>query len=84
MLSRPTASPPTLAAETPMTSSDSNQGGGPPKAEASPGLVAEFVDFLLHNKLWWMTPIAIVLAVLIGFILYAESSPVIPFIYTVQ
>lgn len=67
-----------------MTSSDSNQEGGAPAAKGGPGLGAEFVDFLLHNKLWWMTPIAIVLAVLIGFILYAESSPVIPFIYTVQ
>jgi Family of unknown function (DUF5989) len=67
-----------------MTSSDSNKESGAPSADQSPGIVAEFVHFLLHNKLWWMTPIAVVLAVLIGFILYAESSPVIPFIYTVQ
>lgn len=47
------------------------------------GLAREFVDFIVHNKLWWMTPIIIVLALMVGFILFAESSPVLPFIYTV-
>ena len=46
-------------------------------------IAKEFVDFIVHNKLWWMTPIFIVLAVMVGFILFAESSPVLPFIYTV-
>ena len=47
------------------------------------GIAREFVDFIIHNKLWWMTPIIIVLALMVGFILVAESSPVLPFIYTV-
>jgi hypothetical protein len=47
------------------------------------GIVREFADFIIHNKLWWMTPIVIVLALMVGFILFAESSPVLPFIYTV-
>lgn len=47
------------------------------------GLAREFADFIIHNKLWWMTPIVIVLALMVGFILFAESSPVLPFIYTV-
>mgnify|MGYP007063381382 CR=1 FL=1 len=47
------------------------------------GIAREFVDFIVHNKLWWMTPIMIVLALMVGFILFAESSPVLPFIYTV-
>ena len=47
------------------------------------GLAREFMDFIIHNKLWWMTPIVIVLALMVGFILFAESSPVLPFIYTV-
>ena len=46
-------------------------------------IAKEFVDFIIHNKLWWMTPIIIVLALMVGFILFAESSPVLPFIYTV-
>ena len=47
------------------------------------GIAREFVDFIIHNKLWWMTPIIIVLALMVGFIVFAESSPVLPFIYTV-
>ena len=26
------------------------------------GIAREFMDFIIHNKLWWMTPIIIVLA----------------------
>ena len=44
-------------------------------------LAREFVDFIIHNKLWWMTPIILVLALMVGFILFAESAPVLPFIY---
>jgi hypothetical protein len=47
------------------------------------GLVREFADFIVHNKAWWMTPIVLVLALMVAFILFAESSPVLPFIYTV-
>ena len=44
-------------------------------------LVAEFWTFIKHNKLWWMTPIVIVLLAMVGFILFAESAPVLPYIY---
>ncbi len=47
------------------------------------GLFREFLDFIVHEKAWWMTPIVIVLILMIGFILWAEASPVLPFIYTV-
>ena len=46
-------------------------------------IVAEFIDFIKHNKAWWMTPILIVLLLMIAFIIFAENSPVLPFIYTV-
>ena len=29
--------------------------------EQDPGLIAEFWDFLIHNKKWWLTPIILVL-----------------------
>lgn len=48
-------------------------------AEAPPGVVAEFVDFLLHNKKWWLTPIILVL-LLVG-LLIVFSSTAAPFIY---
>ena len=47
------------------------------------GLAQEFFDFIRYNKAWWMTPIILVLAFMVGFILLAESSPILPFIYTV-
>jgi len=48
---------------------------------ASQSLLGEFWDFIKHNKLWWMTPIIVVLLAMVAFILFAESSPVLPFIY---
>ncbi len=45
------------------------------------GLLGEFLDFLVHNKAWWMTPIIVVILLMVAFILFAESSPVLPFVY---
>jgi hypothetical protein len=54
----------------------------PPSAEApSPGLLREFVDFVRYNKLWWITPIAIVL-LCVGSLLFLAPTWVAPFIYT--
>jgi hypothetical protein len=49
--------------------------------EAPPGLIAEFVDFLVHSKKWWLTPIIIVL-LLIGTLIILSGTAVAPFIYT--
>ena len=55
----------------------------PQLPEGQQGLIREFAHFIVHNKAWWMTPIIIVLLLMIGFILWVEASPVLPFIYTV-
>jgi len=44
------------------------------------GLAREFVDFLLHNKKWWLTPIILVL-LLVGVLVVLGSSAAAPFIY---
>jgi hypothetical protein len=49
--------------------------------EQDPGLLAEFWDFLIHNKKWWLTPIIVVLLLMIGLI-FLSASPAAPFIYT--
>ncbi len=49
--------------------------------EAPPGLVAEFVDFLLHNKKWWLTPIILVM-LLLGIFAFMTGGPAAPFIYS--
>jgi len=33
------------------------------------------------DKAWRLTPIVVVILAMVGFILFAESSPVLPFIY---
>jgi hypothetical protein len=50
-------------------------------ADKSPGIVAEFVDFLLHNKKWWITPIILVL-LLMGVLIWLQGTAAAPFIYT--
>lgn len=49
--------------------------------EKSPGLVAEFWDFLKHNKKWWLTPIVLAL-LLLGLLVLLGGSSAAPFIYT--
>lgn len=49
--------------------------------QAQRGIVGEFVDFLLHNKKWWLTPIILVL-LLVGLLLVLGGTGAAPFIYT--
>jgi hypothetical protein len=49
--------------------------------QAPPGLVAEFIDFVLHNKKWALIPTIIVLLVL-GLLVLLSGSGLAPFIYT--
>lgn len=49
--------------------------------EAQPTLVAEFLDFLVNNKAWWLTPIILVL-LLVGILIALASTAAAPFIYT--
>ncbi len=46
------------------------------------GLVREFVDFLSHNKKWWLTPIILVLF-LVGLLIVLGGTAAAPFIYTI-
>jgi hypothetical protein len=48
-------------------------------AQPQIGLLAEFIDFLLHNKKWWLTPIILVLLA-VGILVWLGSSGM-PFIY---
>jgi len=47
-----------------------------------PGFIAQFLDFILHNKKWWLTPI-VVLLLLAGALILLGGSGVAPFIYTI-
>ena len=45
-------------------------------------IAAELAHFFWHNKWWWITPMVLVLLVLGGLIVLAQSSAIAPFIYT--
>ncbi len=49
--------------------------------ESQPSLAAEFIDFLAHNKKWWLLPILLVVG-LVGLLAAFAGSGAAPFIYT--
>jgi hypothetical protein len=50
--------------------------------EEQPGLLREFVEFLVESKAWWLTPIIIVLLG-VGLLVMLSGSVVAPFIYPI-
>ena len=50
--------------------------------QSQPGILAEFWDFFIHNKKWWLTPIVVVL-LLMGLLILLSGTSVAPFIYTI-
>lgn len=49
--------------------------------KASPGLVREYIDFLKHNKKWWLLPLIVALF-LVGLLVVLGGTGAAPFIYT--
>lgn len=45
-------------------------------------IVRELFTFLWQQRLWWLIPMVAVLVVFAALLLFAQSSPVAPFIYT--
>jgi hypothetical protein len=46
------------------------------------GIVAELLEFLWLNKLWWMIPMVILLILFGSLVVFTQSSAIAPFIYT--
>jgi len=46
------------------------------------GIVGELFRFFLQNKWWWLVPMLVVLFVLGAVIIFAQSSAISVFIYT--
>ncbi len=46
------------------------------------GIMGELLQFFLENKWWWLTPMIFVLLIFGLLIIFAQSSAVAPFIYT--
>jgi hypothetical protein len=49
---------------------------------ARTGIVSELLGFFWASKWWWMTPMIVILMLIGGLIVFAQSSAIAPFIYT--
>lgn len=47
------------------------------------GLASEFWLYLRHNKKFWLLPIIIVLVLMSVLLIFAQSSALAPFIYSI-
>jgi hypothetical protein len=47
---------------------------------AAPSLVREFIEFLIDYKVWWVTPLVLVLLTLAGLVVLGGTAAA-PFIY---
>jgi len=46
------------------------------------GILDELFHFFWNNKWWWLSPMILVLIIFGVFIIFAQSSAIAPFIYT--
>jgi len=46
------------------------------------GIVGELLRFFLQNKWWWLTPMLVILFILGAVIIFAQTSAISVFIYT--
>ena len=51
------------------------------RGASPPTLLAEFWEFLRHNKKWWLLPIVLVLLAF-GLLIFLSGTGAAPFIYT--
>ena len=45
-------------------------------------IVGELMRFLWRQKLWWLVPIVVVLLLFGLLVLFGQSTPLAPFVYT--
>ena len=48
---------------------------------AKQSLIRDFIGFIKHEKKWWLVPLLIILMLVGVLIVFAQSSPLAPFIY---
>lgn len=51
-------------------------------AGARAGVLKELVGFLWERKLWWLIPLVVLLVTFGLLMVFAQASPIAPFIYT--
>ena len=46
------------------------------------GIMGELLMFFWQRKWWWLTPMILILLLFAGLVIFAQSSAIAPFIYT--
>lgn len=46
------------------------------------GIAGELLTFFWQHKWWWLTPMLLALMLVGGLVIFAQSSAIAPFIYT--
>jgi len=46
------------------------------------GIAGELIEFFWTHKWWWLTPMILVLLLFGALVIFAQSSAIAPFIYT--
>ena len=46
------------------------------------GIAGELIEFFWSHKWWWLTPMIVVLLMFGALVIFAQSSAIAPFIYT--
>ena len=46
------------------------------------GVARELLSFFCNNKRWWLVPMLVMLIMLSGLVMLAQSSAIVSFIYT--
>jgi len=70
-----------MTTETSTSGSDASDDFARQAAQARPGFLREFREFLRYNKKWWLTPIILVLLAA-GALILLGGTGAAPFIYT--
>jgi len=47
------------------------------------GIVGELLQFLIERKRWWLVPMVVALVLLGVLLVFAQSSAIAPFIYSI-
>jgi len=46
------------------------------------GVLGELFAYLWKQRLWWLIPMVVVLVFVVGLLVFAQGSPLAPFIYS--
>jgi len=44
-------------------------------------ILKEFLHFIKHEKLYWLIPLFVIMSIVVFLLVFAQSSPLAPFLY---